>query len=172
MHRRSIEILESAHSPIPKAELNVLQPGRSEIGHADTTRWTKPDWITAVHVTADYLVGKELVELFARSKFTLIAYSPEFLQGSANAPLSVVCGTPLLCSRFPYADWLFKNYGKLGELFTYGEAADFTVAWTRLTRWTASDWESFQNARNRLASDVSHFSVAARVVALLRQVAL
>ena len=160
-HRRTpLGHLTQANLQTAIEELVVHQAGRNNLELAGGTAWTPPSFIRQARVITDYLTGDALAGVFARAKFCLIAYDPKFLSGSANLALSVACGTPALCSGFPYADSLFRDFGKIGEQFVYGDHADFARAWERLNSWSASDWAEFEEARRRLIARVTHREVA------------
>jgi hypothetical protein len=112
-----------------------------------------------------------LLQRFSSVKFSAVVYAPSFLQGSANLALSVVCGTPVLASRFAFARDLFERHGRLGELFDYGDDRQFVAAWRRLAAWGPAEWEEFSAARSRLLAEVGHRAVARAALARIGAVA-
>lgn len=126
----------------------------------------KPSAIEEIEVIADYLASETLVRLFATARCALVAYVPSFGQGSANFALAVTSGTPVLSSRFPYAEDMFRRFGRLGELFRYGDLEDFNSALARLVSWTECDWAEFEAARNRFIAEVESRAVVRRALDL------
>jgi hypothetical protein len=121
----------------------------------------------SVEVLTEYKTVEELTHLFASATWTLIAYDPAFSQGSGLLAQSLTAGTPVLCSRFPHAEELFDKFGKLGELFTFGDIDDFQKAWLRLCKWTSGQWAEFQEARSRFSKAVSAEAALARITKYL-----
>jgi hypothetical protein len=159
-HRRSPLLhLQQGELEPQVTRLTVLQPGKNRLLLADGVEWNRPGFIGLVELVSSYQTAEALLSMFSGAKFSLIAYDPNFLQGSANLALSITCGTPVLCSRFPYADRLFRSYGRLGEQFIYNDFVDLRKAWNRLTAWKQADWEEFESARAKLASEVRYESV-------------
>ncbi|HEU5070296.1 MAG TPA: hypothetical protein VFV96_07775 [Verrucomicrobiae bacterium] len=153
----------------PKTEIAKLvlhQPGKAEPVLADGRQWVKPSAINVVEVVTDYLVGEPLVRLFASVRCAVIVYAPAFAQGSANFALAVASGTPVLSSRFPYAEDMFRRFGRLGELFHYGESDGFNAALGRIALWGESDWGEFQEARQRFVAEVEYRAVVRRTLEL------
>jgi hypothetical protein len=148
------------------AKLVLHQPGKAEPVLADGRQWVKPSAINAVEVVTDYLPVETLVRLFASVRCALIVYVPAFAQGSANLALAVTSGTPVLSSRFPYAEDMFRRFGRLGELFKYGESDGFNAALERIASWSEREWSEFQEARQRLVAEVEYRVVVRRTIEL------
>jgi hypothetical protein len=143
----------------PVEEVIVHHPGRKVPMLEDGTEWPKPDAVRTVRVVDAYFSGDPLISLFAQATMIVMAYAPQFLSGSANLALAIVTGTPVICSRFPYASYLAAHYGRIGEFFTYRDADDFNAAFQRLTQWGSQERKEFQLARRKLAEEVDHRSI-------------
>jgi hypothetical protein len=189
-----IYIPKKAASPTKKQNTSILLvPGpdnarRSSLFHLATSRLKRPPdilWIHApegsesdilrtaradlkftsdIHIFADYKNVEAFAELFAAPSWCLVAYEPSFFQGSGLLAQAVVGGTPVLCSRFPYAEELFAKFGRLGELFTFGEMDDFERAWSRLRDWTPEQLREFQEAATRFTETVNTERITRTVV--------
>jgi hypothetical protein len=108
-----------------------------------------------LRVLDQYETPQSFVNLFASASWCLLAYRPTFLHGSGLLAQAVVGDTPVLSSRFPYAEELFQKYGRLGELFEFGDMPDLARAWDRLRHWTLQQWKEFHEASARVRADVS-----------------
>jgi hypothetical protein len=159
--------LSQLHPPVAVDDVIVHHPGRKVPMLEDGTEWRKPTAVRNLRVVDEYLSGEPLISLFAQAAVTVMAYSPQFLQGSANLALAIVTGTPVICSRFPYANYLAARYGRIGEFFTYGDADDFNAAFQRLTQWGSQQREEFQFARRRLTEEVDHRSIVREALATI-----
>ena len=120
--------------------------------------------ISDIRVSTDYKSIEALAELFASATWCLIAYNPIFIHGSGLLAQSIAVGTPVLCSRFPYAEELFARFGRLGELFTFRDMDDFRRAWFTLRSWTSEQWQEFHDASRLLAEAVDAECITRKVV--------
>jgi hypothetical protein len=119
-----------------------------------------------VRVLDRYESPESFAGLFASATWCLVAYRPTFLQGSGLLAQAVVGDTPVLSSHFPYAEELFQKYGRLGELFDFGDMSDFARAWDKLRNWTLQQWQEFHEASARFRADVNATRVVQTVVNL------
>ena len=168
--RSPITHLAEAMLTTPIDQLIVHHTGRERSELEIGMHRGLPTFILRMSFLNEYLqTNAEFANLFAAAKFTLIAYSPKWLQASGNLAASIVSGTPVLCSHFPYSDFLFTRYGLIGEQFEYNNSASFGAAWERLVRWSQDQWSSFDGARKRLTADVSSGTIVARAVQALHE---
>jgi hypothetical protein len=123
-------------------------------------------------VLATYKTVEAFAELFASATWSLVAYNPALSQGSGLLAQSLAGGTPVLCSRFPHAEELFGRFGKLGELFSFGDIDDFQKAWLRLRNWTSAEWQEFEKASSRFIEEVNAESTIGKVIGYFAKVAI
>jgi hypothetical protein len=170
VRRSPIAHLAKAGFTTPIDHLIVHHAGRRRAHLGEEMDRTLPPFIRKMSFRNEFLqTNEEFASLFAHAKFALIAYSPEWLQASGNLGVSILSGTPVLCSRFPYSDSLFERYGALGEQFEYNDLVSLRDAWERLAAWSEDRWTTFDAARRRLTEDVSSETVVARAIqALIR----
>jgi hypothetical protein len=161
--RSSLLHLATSRLKHPPDTLWIHAPECSE---SDMLRRARADlkFISDIHIFADYKNVEAFAELFAAPSWCLIAYEPSFFQGSGLLAQALVGSTPALCSRFPYAEELFTKFGRLGELFTFGDINDFEHAWSRLRNWTPEQLREFQEAANRFAETVNAERITRTVV--------
>lgn len=166
-HRRSpLAHLEKAHVDPPPRSLYIHAPGRSDKSVSEI-RLKASSIVEDVVVSSTYRNQEELCELFASASWCLVAYRPSLSQGSGLLVQSIVSGTPVLCSRFPHADELFQEFGRLGEVFEFDDMNAFRTAWLRLQAWGSREWAEFREARAKLKEQVSPGRIAGSVIQLL-----
>jgi hypothetical protein len=159
-HRRTPLWHLSHLNDVKVEELVVHEPGKTVARLHNGLEWSQPPAVRRLRVLSDYLAGETLTSLFAHATVSLLAYSEDFLQGSANLALSVVCGTPVLCTRFPYANYLEARYGRIGEFFRYGDIKGFNNAVSKLAQWRPTERAEFEAARVKLIADVDHRGIS------------
>jgi len=86
---------------------------------------------------------KDYSRLLSTADAVLIAYDPGFLNPSSILRHAVCAGVPLICSRFPFADFLISKFGLLGEQWTYGDSDSLEEAMRRLQAWEKKDFVEF-----------------------------
>lgn len=118
-------------------------------------------------ISSTYLDQEGLFDLFASASCSLLAYKPSLSQGSGFLVQSIVSGTPVLCSRFPHAEEIFAEFGRLGELFEFENMDDFRSAWARLRKWGANEWAQFHTARTLLMEQVNYENIARSTIRIL-----
>jgi glycosyltransferase involved in cell wall biosynthesis len=77
---------------------------------------------------------------------------------------SIVAGTPVLCSRFPYSKEIFEKFGRLGELFDFDDIDDFNSAWSKLRNWGSAQWQEFETASENFAVLVNAERITGQIV--------
>ena len=112
----------------------------------------------------NFYLGSSLIEFFGTADAMLLAYSHAFMPASANLIGAVSAGTPVLASRFPFATEMFRRYGRLGELFSFGDVEDLRRAWRRLCAWGPEQWDEFGGARLAVVRDFSVEAVLGQAV--------
>jgi hypothetical protein len=161
--------LRHAQLPDPPDTIWIHAPGKAE---QDILRKSGPEMGASLKVFATYRTVEAFAELFASATWSLVAYNPAFLQGSGLLAQSLAGGTPVLCSRFSHAEELFARFGKLGELFSFGDIDDFQKAWLRLRHWTSAEWQEFEQASSRFIEVVNAESTIGKVIPYFSKVVI
>lgn len=86
---------------------------------------------------------KEYSHFLSKADGILIAYDPDFLNPSSILRHAVCAGVPLICSHFPFADFLTKKFGRIGEFWNYGNPRSLEEAMVRLQAWKKEDFAEF-----------------------------
>jgi hypothetical protein len=160
--RRS-PIFHLSHAKLlqPPKQVWIHAPAKDQSEFPIRFGWSN---LCTIRPLTDYLLGEDLSNLYAEATWCFFAYRPISSQGSGLLAQSIAEGTPVLCSRFPFAEELFSEFGSLGELFTLNDLSDFNRAWTRLRNWTEKDWLAFNLASQRFAESVEATRITQRVV--------
>jgi len=116
----------------------------------------KLPFLRKIIVTTDYFSPEQFTNLFLTHKFSLVVYNTNFFAASSILLLSVAAGTPVLTSNFAFAKEISARYGKIGEMFEYGNIRDFQDKWEKLVSWKQNDWEEFNNVSRRVEQDCAY----------------
>lgn len=165
--RSPIAHLEKANLDPSPSRLHIHMPGGGKESESEV-RSRPLRCAPQVSLSSNYLNQDELCGLFASASFCLLAYRPSLSQGSGFLVQSIVCGTPVLCSRFPHAEELFEEFGRLGEVFEFGDMNAFRSAWLRLQAWGSGEWAEFHDSRAKLTEQVNAGRIAGSVIQLLQ----
>lgn len=152
------------------SRLFLHQAGCSQPSRAsDPQPWRAPHYVRSLEFRGDYIAtGEPYAQWFSRARTCLLAYRPDFSQGSGHTAFALACGTPLLATRFPYSDYLFERYGPaLGEQFDFGDFAGLAAAWRRLCEWDAGKRTAFFAARAAFIAETDYRSVVQQALSIL-----
>jgi hypothetical protein len=152
----------------PPRTLWIHAPGRKEEDILGSKR-RDLKFVSDVHVSTEYKGVEAFADLFSSATWCVIAYAPFFFQGSGLLAQAIAGGTPVLCSSFPHAEELFAKFGRLGELFVYGDLDNFRHAWSRLRNWTPGQWQEFQEASLRFADAVNAEHITRKAIECFKE---
>ena len=163
--RRRSPLLHLAHSKLidPPKTLWIHAPGQKE-DEILQIREIHLEFAPEIHVFTDHRDVEAFAQLFASASWCLIAYDPVLFQGSGLLAQAIAGGTPVLCSRFAHAEELFSQFGRLGELFTFGDLDDFRNAWSKLRNWSFDQWKEFKEASSRFTEAVNADCTTRKVI--------
>ena len=115
-------------------------------------------------ISTEYRTANQFAELFVSATWCLLANRPDLGHASALLAQSIVAGTPVLCSRFPYSKEIFERFGRLGELFDFDDIDDFNSAWSKLRNWGSTQWQEFETASENFARMVNAEGITGQIV--------
>ncbi|MDX6767766.1 MAG: glycosyltransferase [Candidatus Methylacidiphilales bacterium] len=144
----------------PELNAEKLQPLRDRLATCPSVKLTG---------ISGYFTGGAWLELFARADASLIAYAGTFPAMSALFLQSIACGLPVVSSRFPDGIECFARFGKLGELFDYGDRGTLSAAIARICAWSDLDWKEFFSAREGLLAAVNPASSLSQYLSFLKK---
>jgi glycosyltransferase involved in cell wall biosynthesis len=153
--------LQQANLVDPPRNVWIHAPGRESEDILEVARFR---FTYDLKISTDYKRGDQFAELFVSATWCLLANRPDLGHASGLLAQSIVAGTPVLCSRFPYSKEIFEKFGRLGELFDFDDIDDFNSAWSKLRNWGSAQWQEFETASENFAALVNAERITGQIV--------